>query len=122
MRNFYVLSFSQLVSGLGSNITIFAIGLWVFKKKGGSITDMALIHFINEIPRLMISPLAGIITDRGNRKAIMVVCDFVAALMTAFIGYSRDTLVYFSFSFTDITSMRTSWKSGTFMCAILSLR
>lgn len=87
MRNFYILSFSQLISGLGSNITIFAIALWLFKKKEGSITDLALIHFINEIPRLLISPFSGILTDRCNRKTIMVVCDTIAALTTVFIGY-----------------------------------
>jgi MFS family permease len=87
MRDFYILSLSQLISGLGSNITIFAIGLWVYNVKSGSMTDLALIHFVNEIPRLLISPIAGIVTDRVNRKAIMVVCDLIAALMTVFLGY-----------------------------------
>ena len=48
----------QLVSVVGSSLTSFAVGVWLFERTG-SVTQFALIGLFSVLPRIVLSPLAG---------------------------------------------------------------
>ena len=79
MRDFLLIWFGQLVSGVGSRLTSFALGLWVYQTTG-STTRFALVFVAMAIPALLLLPFAGALVDRWDRRRIMIVCECVSAL------------------------------------------
>src|SRR5713226_7694360 len=69
----------QLVSLIGSGLTSFVLGLWVYQLTG-SVTQFALILFSGALPRILFSPLAGSLVDRWDRRRVMIVSDAGAGL------------------------------------------
>lgn len=76
----------QLVSAIGSAMSSFAIGIWLYQRTGLATTFTTLIFF-SAIPRILLSPLAGAVVDRFSRKATMVVSDLAAGVITLIIFF-----------------------------------
>ncbi|MGD1900093.1 MAG: MFS transporter [Phormidesmis sp.] len=75
----------QLVSTIGSYMTVFALLIWIWQETG-SATTLALVTFFSQLPRIAVTPFAGIIVDRFPRKQLMLLGDVVAAVGTLVIG------------------------------------
>ena len=71
----------QCVSVIGSGLTSFALGVWIFEQTG-SATQFALIGLFAVLPRVILSPLAGTIVDRWDRRRAMIVSDAGAGFST----------------------------------------
>lgn len=84
MPIFLLIWLGQIVSLLGSSLSEFALGVWVYQSTG-SITQFALISVCIHLPNLLISPLAGAIVDRCSRRWAMVLSDSVAGIGTLVI-------------------------------------
>ena len=80
-KTFLTVWLGQSVSLIGSGLTSFALGVWVFERSG-SITQFALIGLFAVLPRVLLSPLAGIIVDRWDRRRAMILSDAGAGLCT----------------------------------------
>ncbi len=78
LRNFLLIWFGQLTSGIGSRLSTFALGIWVLKTTG-STTQFALIFVSMAVPALLIAPFAGALVDRWDRRRVMLTCDLVSA-------------------------------------------
>lgn len=81
MRIFSIIWFGQLISTLGSGLTGFALGVWIYEQTG-SATLFALNMLAFTLPSLLVSPLAGALVDRWDRRWIMILSDSGAALTT----------------------------------------
>lgn len=84
LKNFLILWFSQAVSMLGTSMTSYALIIWVYEQKG-TASSITMLSFCSFLPSIMFSFIAGTIADRWDKKRIMLVADFVAALGTATI-------------------------------------
>jgi MFS family permease len=71
----------QFISMLGSGLTSFAIGVWIFQKTGQAMPFALTVLFAN-LPGLLLLPLAGSLADRWNRKSLMILADTGNALAT----------------------------------------
>lgn len=78
---FLIIWLGQLVSTFGSGLTGFALGLWVYQSSG-SVTQYALIALCATLPRILLSPLAGVLVDRWSRRRTMLLSDLGAGLCT----------------------------------------
>jgi MFS family permease len=78
LRNFLLIWFGQLTSGVGSRLSSFALGIWVLKTTG-STTQFALIFVSMAVPALLIAPFAGALVDRWDRRRTMITCDLASA-------------------------------------------
>lgn len=85
MGTFNVVWFGQLVSVLGSSLTSFALGIWIYQKTG-SATQFALITLFATLPFFVLSPLAGAFVDRWDRRTVMILGDSAAALSTVAVA------------------------------------
>ncbi|WP_026102647.1 MFS transporter [Pleurocapsa sp. PCC 7319] len=85
MRTFLIVWFGQLISLFGSQLTSFALGVWVYQNTG-SVTQFSLISFFTMLPGLVISPLAGALVDRCDRRWVMILSDSIAGLSTLCIA------------------------------------
>lgn len=81
MFGFTIVWFGQLVSLLGSGMTTFAISIWAWQETGQA-TALALAGFFGFGPTILLSPFAGAIVDRYNRKLVMMLSDLAAGLST----------------------------------------
>ena len=84
MIGFSIVWAGQLVSVLATFMTQFALTIWVFEKTG-SATALGLLQVFFITPFLLVSPLAGLMVDRYNRKLMMMVSDLTAGLATVLI-------------------------------------
>ena len=53
----------ELVSSVGSGLTSFGLGVYVFRQTG-SAADMALVTLLAFLPTLLLSVPAGVLADR----------------------------------------------------------
>jgi len=81
---FTIVWLGQCVSVIGSGLTSFALGVWIFERTG-SATQFALIGLFAVLPRVLLSPLAGAIVDRWDRRRAMILSDTGAGFSTLFL-------------------------------------
>ena len=85
LRIFFTIWIGQLVSLLGSQLTGFALGVWVYDQTH-SVSMLALVQVALQAPYVVLSPLAGVLADRWNRRTAMIVSDFGAGLAVLAAG------------------------------------
>jgi DHA3 family macrolide efflux protein-like MFS transporter len=85
MKTFLVIWVGQLVSIIGSGLTGFALSVWMFEQTGQA-TPIALNALFFNLPRVILSPIAGSMADRYNRRMILILADTGAALTTLAIA------------------------------------
>jgi predicted MFS family arabinose efflux permease len=78
-RDFLVLWSAQLISTLGSQVSLVAFPLLVLALTG-SPAKAGLVGFANTIPVLLFYLPAGVLVDRGDRRAIMVATSAIGAV------------------------------------------
>jgi MFS family permease len=81
MTAFTIAWAGQILSVLASNMTQFALTIWVYEATGQAVALGAMTTFFI-LPFLLISPLAGVMVDRYNRKLMMMVSDLGAVTST----------------------------------------
>jgi MFS family permease len=70
-RNYRLFLSGQLISLAGTWMQIIAQG-WLVYQISGSELALGLVGFASAIPALIISPIAGVVTDRVSRRALLV--------------------------------------------------
>ena len=93
LKDFYILWSTQSFSQLGSSLTQFALTLWLYEKTGSALSTAAL-TICTYAPYVVMSILAGALTDKFDKKRTMLICDALAALGTilVFVLYKADLL------------------------------
>lgn len=79
-KDFSLLIFGKFVSLLGSNILQFALSLYVLAITG-SAAIFASILSVSILPRLLLSPIAGVFGDWFDRKKTIVLLDFMNSIL-----------------------------------------
>ena len=79
MRDFWVVFTGQAFSLLGSRLVQFTI-VWWLTSTTGSATVLALASIMALLPQVLISPFAGALIDRWDRRKMMMAVDAVNAL------------------------------------------
>ncbi len=81
MPGFTIVWLGQLVSVLASSMSSFGLSIWMFQKTG-SATAMSAMQVSFILPFMLITPVAGVMVDRFNRKLMMMVSDLACVLAT----------------------------------------
>lgn len=81
MRSYLLLWFTQLISGLGSAMTAYALVIWSYTQAGSALRT-ALLMVCSYAPYVICSIFAGALSDRWDKKKTMLLCDAMAALST----------------------------------------
>ncbi len=71
MARFVAVTLGQLVSTTGSLLTSFALPIWLYTRTG-SVTDLGLLWALALIFGVLTLPVAGAITDRVDRRKVMM--------------------------------------------------
>lgn len=85
MRRFVPVWIAQAFSLLGSGLVQFSL-VWWLAKETDSASVLALATTAALLPEIVLSPFAGALVDRWNRKRIMIYADLFVALATAILA------------------------------------
>lgn len=81
MRTFVIIWIGQVVSIVGSSLTHFGLGVWIFQQTGEAM-PFALTVLFGSLPQVFLYPIAGSLADRWNRRWLMILADTGNALAT----------------------------------------
>ncbi len=80
-RDYLYFWIGQLVSVLGSSISQFVIVWWITLETQSALY-LSLSSFLGFVPTVVLSPFAGVLADRWNRKTLIALTDLLQALAT----------------------------------------
>lgn len=83
-RQFRVIWAGKLLSGIGSGISAFALGVHLYQRSG-SASAYSFLLLAAFLPSVMLAPIGGVIADRRNRKLLMALGDTGSSLGILFI-------------------------------------
>lgn len=84
LRTFFLLWSTQGLSQLGSAMTNFALTLWLYEKTGSAL-QTALLAITSYTPYVLMSVFAGALSDRWDKRRVMLVSDACAAFTTMLV-------------------------------------
>ena len=123
INKFLVIWLGQVISMLGSGLTAFALGVWIFQKTGQA-TPFALTILFANLPRILLLPLAGSLADRWNRRRIMILSDVGNALVTlgVFFLLTFSTLeIWHVYLIATLGSIFAAFQEPAYMASITML-
>lgn len=80
ISNMVLLLLGRLVSLFGSRIYSFAISLYILKTTGSG-TTFALSLVISTLPAIIFGPIAGVMSDKIDRKRMVVLMDILSGVI-----------------------------------------
>jgi MFS family permease len=81
MRTYYLIILSFFISLLGTQVTDFALGVWVLNETNSAFL-FSLIGFATLAPQLLAAPFLGILVDRFDFRTLILVGHSGAAIGT----------------------------------------
>jgi MFS family permease len=84
MLGFTIVWLGQVVSLLGTGMTWFAFTIWAWEITGQA-TALAMVAFFRFGPAILLSPVAGALVDRWDRKLVMMLSDLAAGSMSVLV-------------------------------------
>lgn len=95
-KNYIFFWTGQLFSLLGSSIVQFVIVVWITLETG-SLVVLSWANFFLMFPTLFITPIAGVFSDRYDRKKLILIVDSTQAALTVIL------IGFFWFNFINLT-------------------
>src|SRR5688572_3249660 len=80
-RTFLIIWAGQVISLIGSQLTGFGLGVWVYEQNS-SATEFALNLVAFIMPSIIFAPIAGMIVDRYDRRLVLMGSDLLAGVST----------------------------------------
>ena len=120
---FIIIWIGQLISSIGSGLTAFALGAYVFQLTG-SATIYSLILLSSFLPSLLLKPIGGTLADRMNRKKLMIIGDFgsiigiIFIIAMMFMGIKNLWVIYFG---TIISSIFFALQNPAYKASVTDL-
>ncbi|EME8122676.1 MFS transporter [Enterococcus faecium] len=78
-KNINLFLTGQFLSGITSMIVQYAI-IWYLTKETGSATILSFATLLGMIPMVLLSPFAGPLVDRWDKKRLLILTDIIVAL------------------------------------------
>jgi MFS family permease len=123
MKTFMIIWVGQLISIMGSGLTGFALGVWIFERTGQA-TPFAITALCGVLPRVLLAPFGGSLADRWNRRWIMILADVGAALVTlsvVLLLFSGQLAVWHIYVIALLSSVFSAFQEPAYSASIAML-
>lgn len=120
---FFVIVFGQFMSMLGTGLTAFALGTWVYIQTG-SVTEFAYISVFALLPGILVLPFAGALVDRWDRRLILMLSDAISVCGTLFIFFTLWTgelQIWKIYTVVAISSIGQAFQRPAYIATIAQL-
>ena len=94
-KNYIYFWSGQLFSLFGSTIVYFAITWWITIETGNPIF-LSIASFLHIISNVIVLPFAGVLSDRLNKKKLILIADSSQVIATVFL------IIFFALNITNI--------------------
>lgn len=78
-QKFMIIWIGELISNIGSGMTAFGLGIYVWEVTHSAVS-VSLVELAAFLPMILLSPVAGVLADRYDRRILMILGDAVSAL------------------------------------------
>lgn len=123
MRTFILVWFGQMVSLIGSGLTSFALDIWIYQRTG-SVTQFALAFLFSQVPPILVSPFAGALVDRWNRRYCMIISDCGSGLsivVIALLLFTNRLEIWHVYIATAVSSIFNAFQWPAYSASITTL-
>ena len=123
LKSFFILVFGQFVSMMGSNLTNFAMGIWVYKQTG-AILDFATTLIFSRLPGILALPFAGALADKKDRRHILIWSNICSAMVTLFIAaffYQNMLQPWHIYIALMVRSIVTAFRRPAYLAAVAQI-
>ena len=86
LRNYRIVLTANFINRLGDSIDMIAF-TWLTFSMTQSASWSAVMFAVNQLPAVLFMPLSGAFVEGLNKKSVIIFCDFMRGLCTAFIAY-----------------------------------
>lgn len=69
-----------MISLFGTDLTDFALGVWILDQPGATVSSYSLIWFFEAVPGILLAPFIGTIIDRYSKKKMIIWGQVVAGI------------------------------------------
>ena len=111
-RSYWKLWLATAISNLGDGVSMVAYP-WLASAVTRSPILIAAAGFASRLPWLIFTLHAGVLTDRFDRRKLIVGMDFLRGVLTVFVGgvvfLNKDTLPSLN-DLTSMTDLKTNWS------------
>ncbi|HEU4963910.1 MAG TPA: MFS transporter [Bacilli bacterium] len=106
---------TEMVSAIGSSLTTFVLAYWAWKTfdRPGAIAEVTISFFL---PMIITAPIAGILIDRLNRKAILIVSNLILSgllLLLAYLMYTDHLQFWHVYTTAIVHACCTAFRTPT---------
>ena len=112
-KTFLTVWLGLMVSWSGSHLTGFALGVTVFQDTQ-SVTQYAIVLFATLTPEVLLSPLAGALSDRFDRRIVLLLSEAGGAICGLVIIYLAVNGLLHFWPIVIVVSIRSACKSFQF--------
>ncbi|MBI5000487.1 MAG: MFS transporter [Euryarchaeota archaeon] len=123
MAGFTVVWAGQVVSMLGTAMAQFGLMFWVWNATH-SATPMAILAFCQFFPAIIMTPIAGSLVDRWDRKRTMMISDLVAgsgSVMALLLFSSGSLAIWQLYAIGIFTGMFGAFQWPAYSAAISTM-
>lgn len=87
-KNFVLVMIARFISLLGDSLHSFAVTWYIMAMyPTNSGAALALVLSLGSLPSLFLSPFTGVLSDRFDRKKIMIITDITRGSLAIFLSY-----------------------------------
>jgi len=123
MRTFWIIWGGQFISMLGSGLTNFGMGVWIYDQTGQA-TPFAIAALFSSIPRLILTPIGGSIADRYSRRTLMIISDTGSAITTALAAvllFTGNLQIWHIYTLAFFSSVFSAFQEPAYSASITML-
>lgn len=108
-RNFFLYWTSNVLSDIGDTLHSVALGFWIMTTTQ-NILDLSILMVAKAVPSIVLSPIAGTLADRMDKRKIMRSMDILQGIVVGLIAYlltkgETDTILYLIFFLTFLSGI-----------------
>lgn len=81
---FMVLWAGEWISSIGSGLTAFVLGIYVYQMTG-TASSVAMVTLCAFLPTIILGPVGGVLADRFDRRLMMIIGDLFSAFGLVFV-------------------------------------
>ncbi|MDF1595048.1 MAG: MFS transporter [Acidimicrobiia bacterium] len=119
-RTFLIVWIGQLISVTGSTLTGFGLAIWVYVETD-SVTLLAVLTLAASVPGMAITPFAGPLVDRMDRRIVMLLADSAAGLATmaaAALYFTGNLEVWHIYPIAAVGSMANAFQEPAYLASV----
>lgn len=95
-HKFLIIWFGELISSIGSGLSSFGLGVYVFTQTGLA-SATAIVTLCGFLPSLLLNPITGVLADRYDRRLLMIIGDSLSATGLIYILFCLICIAGFLF-------------------------